>query len=557
VAGGQRSFQHARTGYALAGQHAKLRCEACHARSRLVAPDVVKTLAAQPGRNTFLGLSTRCASCHFDEHRGQLGQLANDCQRCHNEADWRPTAGFDHQRTDFPLRGKHQGVACARCHATVTADRPPGTPPFLTPRAATFLQMKPVDHATCASCHDDPHDGKLGPRCASCHTETSWRAISTDGGGDRAFHKRTAFPLTGAHAAVACRSCHGPFPGAPARFKGLAFARCADCHEDAHVGQLAGAGGRAPDCAACHDTSAFAPPRFELEQHATTRFPLDGAHRTAACRGCHPVDARLESLVPAAVRNRLHHEHRPPLQVSLAVLRPQRSARVCSGCHDDVHEGQFAEEMRAQDCRACHQTSSFTALTFDHDLQSRFPLTGAHLTTACASCHPRGIQSGTLAGFPGPPAKDSARQAELRPRDQTGTLAGQAERSLRAGAPPAVRYRPLPVACDGCHADSHQGQFTWEATPAADGAPRRRRDARDCSFCHGTASFQATLFSHDDVRFTRFPLRGQHASLSCDACHRTIELSGGVRTVRYRPLPHACAGCHADFHKGDFRGFQP
>jgi hypothetical protein len=515
--GDQRSFQHARTGYALGGAHARARCEACHAPSRLVAPDIVKMLAAQPGRVTFLGLSTRCASCHFDEHRGQLGR---DCQRCHGEADWRPTAGFDHQRTDYPLRGKHQGVACARCHPTVTAERPPDTPAFLQPRAATFAQMKPIDHATCASCHADPHDGKLGPRCASCHTETGWRAISVDGGGgDRAFHKRTAFPLTGAHAAVACRSCHGPFPGAPALFKGLAFARCADCHEDAHVGQLAGAGGRAPDCAACHDTSAFAPPRFELEQHASARFPLDGAHRTAACRGCHPVDPRLEALVPAAVRNRLHREHRPSLQVSLAVLRPQRSARACSGCHDDVHEGQFADEMRVKDCRACHQTSSFTALTFDHDLQSRFPLTGGHLRTACASCH-------------------------------TTT-------QIRAGEPPAVRYLPLPVTCGGCHADQHQGQLTFEAAPAADGAPRRRRGARDCQFCHDTASFRATQFSHDDARFTRFALRGRHAQLACDACHRTVALPDGVRTVRYRPLPRDCAGCHVDFHKGDFRGFQP
>jgi hypothetical protein len=27
--------------------------------------------------------------------------------------------------------------------------------------------------------------------------------------------------------------------------------------------------------------------------------------------------------------------------------------------------------------------------------------------------------------------------------------------------------------------------------------------------------------------------------------------------VRYRPLPRDCEGCHADFHHGGFRGFEP
>ena len=26
---------------------------------------------------------------------------------------------------------------------------------------------------------------------------------------------------------------------------------------------------------------------------------------------------------------------------------------------------------------------------------------------------------------------------------------------------------------------------------------------------------------------------------------------------RYKPLPLACEGCHADFHRGAFKGYQP
>ena len=38
------------------------------------------------------------------------------------------------------------------------------------------------------------------------------------------------------------------------------------------------------------------------------------------------------------------------------------------------------------DCTLCHTTTNWTASTFNHNTTS-FPLTGAHTTVACASCH--------------------------------------------------------------------------------------------------------------------------------------------------------------------------
>jgi hypothetical protein len=539
--GERQKFKHTLTGWALQGKHAQLRCEGCHDRTKLVAPEVVRMQAAQPGRTTYLGLSSRCDSCHFDEHRGQLSR---DCQRCHNETAWRPVPGFNHDSSAFALRGKHKAVACQKCHPTIDDEAARPASAWLKPRASSFAQMKPIDHAGCASCHDDPHDGKLGPRCASCHTEAGWKVVLPSGGMDRAFHKRTAFPLLGAHIAVPCRSCHGPFPGSPARYKGLPFARCADCHEDAHVGQLTAASGkRAPDCASCHDVNAFSPPRFELEQHAQTKFPLAGAHRVTACRSCHPIDARLDTQVPVAIRNKLKRERRP-LPISTAILRPKRSPERCAACHNDVHQGQFVDQVsedlpavsrrapagetprspRAaaaaeQDCRACHNTSSFSDLKFDHAVNSRFPLTGAHRTTPCAGCH--------------------------------------LPEQIHPGRPLTVRYKPIVTACGSCHRDQHQGQFTWDAVRLSRAPAVRRSEPLDCSACHQTDSFKATLFSHADPRFTTFALLGQHAQAACGACHREVEVAPNVRTVRYRPLPRACAGCHVDFHKGDFRGFEP
>jgi hypothetical protein len=516
--GPKARFQHERTGALLQGKHAKLACEACHDNSKVTAPDIVKLVAAQPRRATFLGLSPRCSSCHFDEHRGQLGR---ECQRCHNESSWAPSPPFDHRKADFALRGKHKTVPCGKCHPAVEddelrADPSPSSP--LKPARTTFMQMKPIEHDGCASCHDDPHEGKFGPRCASCHSEEGWKIVAAAGGAGRGFHNRTQFPLVGAHIDVACKSCHGPFPGRPAVYKGLAFARCRDCHEDAHVGQLVAARGRAlPDCAACHDTNSFATAHFELAQHEKTTFPLQGAHRTVACRGCHALDPRLASLVPRPVRQKLRQEKRPVV-VSTAIMRPKASPAACSTCHVDVHQGQFADLVAQKDCGGCHDTQSFTKVRFNHDVDSRFPLTGSHRTTNCASCHPR---------------------AQVRPRLALTT-----------------RYRPINTACASCHADQHQGQFTWEAASAA-GPAMRWPGAGDCARCHQTVTFKETLFVHNDVRFTGFPLAGQHARLLCGACHRPVEVAAGVTTIRYRPLPTACADCHVDIHKGEFRGFEP
>ena len=275
--------------------------------------------------------------------------------------------------------------------------------------------MKPIDFETCESCHNDPHKGSLGPNCAGCHTEAGWKLIKNNQ--DTAFHDNTQFPLRGGHVGVACRNCHGPFPGQPARFKGLAFAHCSDCHEDSHMGQLrAKPPAKVVACEGCHTVNAFVPARFELEQHQTTKFPLDGAHAAVACRGCHPIDPSLAARIPAAVRLRLH-AHKRPERFSFALLHPKKTPLACNGCHEDVHRGQFTEATlgrkgeslrivenaggrvegaRERDvCTTCHQTTSFADLTFNHDKDSRFPLTGKHATTPCGGCHrPQRVANG-------------------------------------------------------------------------------------------------------------------------------------------------------------------
>lgn len=87
-------FDHARTGFPLERRHAAVACLTCH--------------DARRGER----LSPECQTCHGDPHRGALSTACADCHR----ADRWLLVRFDHDRTEFPLRGKHFIVPCTKCH---------------------------------------------------------------------------------------------------------------------------------------------------------------------------------------------------------------------------------------------------------------------------------------------------------------------------------------------------------------------------------------------------------------------------------------------------------
>ena len=501
--GGERGFDHARTGVPLRGKHAAVACGKCHERRLVQEPAIQALLDKHPARRTFLGAPTACAACHFDEHRGQVG---TDCQKCHDERGFKPAPGFDHAKTPYPLLGKHARVACEKCHPrTVDQVEHVG----LQPKLPSYLRFKPVQHGSCADCHKDPHQGRFGESCARCHTEADWKTVRAAGGESRAFHDRTRYRLEGAHALVKCQACHGPFPGTPAQFRGLPFGACTDCHADAHAGQMRRARADGNHCDRCHTVATFEVSGFSLEDHQHTRYPLEGAHRAVACPACHRSDPRVADRFPAAARAELHRRGRP-VRLSLAVYAFSGDLSRCDTCHLDPHGGQFDVRAGAKGCAGCHETSSFARTRFDHARDTKFPLEGKHASTACASCHP----------------------SQKGPR-----------------GPPVVRYAGVPVTCAGCHADPHAAQFA--AGPAR---------PTDCARCHGTDDWKKrTKFVHAPP-FTDFRLTGKHAKLECRACHPEVpgvRLADGAVLRRWRGVPRACQGCHVDFHRGAFRGFEP
>jgi hypothetical protein len=429
---GRKAFDHAQTGHPLAGKHRPLSCEQCH-----------KT-------RSYLGNVADCASCHKDEHRGQFAGRA--CSSCHTEEAWKPARGFDHARTSWPLTGRHAPVACEKCHTTRRPD-PAGA-------TATYRVFRAVAGKDCASCHDDAHKGRLGTGCATCHTTAGWRGSAPKGFD----HRRTAYPLAGKHASVACEKCH--IPGRPLRLK---HDRCTDCHTDAHAGRIAkrADGGR---CEACHDVNGFRPARFGPEDHAKTAYPLAGAHLAVACDQCH------KRTVSGAAR---------------ATVSLHFASTRCADCHGDPHRGGVARFVAKGGCETCHRVESWREVTFDHG-QTKYPLVGSHARVACAPCHRRqttgappealrfvGVPQSCASCHRDPHQGQFARAGAVscerchttdglkatrfdHDRDAAYRLDGAHARlacsachrpETRNGVT-FVRYKPLPTTCRGCHGTS-------------------------------------------------------------------------------------------------------
>lgn len=520
-----KGFDHNQTGYALQGKHRVLECSQCHNPSHIL-PSEKPLIKMKDLRNTFLGLSQSCATCHEDPHKGGLGQ---NCLQCHDFNDWK-SSKIDHSKTRFPLTGLHAQVPCSKCHTAASAG---GAPRFTG-----------IPFAKCSDCHADPHHGSFAQACESCHTTAGWKKLLPKIEFD---HSKTTFPLLGKHASVDCLACHvgGNFK------KPVAFAKCGDCHQDPHGGQFADRLDKG-ECSSCHTVNGWKPSTFDVKAHASTAYPLKGNHAQVPCARCHvpagtatrykiafanctdchkdphagqfagPPHANrcedchtVEGFRPSTYTIAEHQKTRFPLRgAHMAVIcsdchnaakfgrdkvAPYRfNDRTCTGCHTDPHQGQFRLEMARLNaagspagCEACHSVNSWTDLPgFDHS-KTAFPLTGAHKRLRCEQCH--------------------------KPATADGKLS-------------AVSFKSTPTACAVCHEDIHAGQFA------------RGGQAENCDRCHNTAAWKPSLFNHETQ--TNFSLKGAHLKVKCDECHKSFRLVEGKEVLFYSPTPRECASCH-------------
>ena len=298
-------FDHDISEFKLTGGHVGIACASCH-----------KPMAK------FRDAPVACDACHVkdDVHKGELG---DKCRDCHAAETWRKTTvKFDHGKTKFALTGAHAKAECRSCHA-----------------GAAYIGLP----LTCIGCHkaDDVHKGSLGAKCQDCHVTEVWSTVTFD-------HDKTRFPLHGAHRKSACNGCHSPNP---IEDKGKLPLTCIGCHQkdDVHKGSFG------PQCQSCHNEINWK--QATNFDHDKTRFPLVGKHKPVPCADCHKSKDFKQTPM------------------------------LCQDCHKDTfHKGRLGPE-----CASCHTPKGWLLWRFDHNKQTKFPLTGRHIGLDCHSCHSKPV----------------------------------------------------------------------------------------------------------------------------------------------------------------------
>jgi hypothetical protein len=485
-----------------------------------------------------------------------------DCAVCHKADSWelmRKDMTFDHNTTSFKLTGQHQDVDCRNCHQTLK-----------------FQDAK----SECIACHTDMHSNTVGPDCAKCHSTNAWIVENT-----KMMHQLSRFPLEGSHALVDCASCHKS--SSNYRFDPLGV-ECIDCHRSDYLAttnpnhqQL----NYPTNCVECHDVRVI---EWKSNTFNHSVFPLTNSHNinctechtggnyqkiSAECSSCHISDfnsaqAPSHSAAgistdcktchtsidwkPSTFRHNttgfdLSGAHAAIVQCSSCHLGNTTSAQPdCISCHQAQYNGAkgHVAEQFPTDCRICHNNDNWLEAKFDHN-KTIFPLSGAHTTVDCASCHTTGyagtsteckschlsnfnsaqVPSHTAAGL-STDCKTCHTAVDWKPSSFKHSTTGF---DLN-GAHAAI------VQCSSCHLGNttsaqpdcitcHQAQYNAAPSHVSSNFPS------DCILCHNNNNWLDATFDHNK---TAFPLTGSHSNVDCLSCHA----SG------YQGTSMECSSCH-------------
>ena len=487
-----QNFDHIVTGFELKGTHTDINCNRCHTGS---------TPAEQ---HQFSTASSECISCHEDIHRDQWGQ---DCERCHTPDSWTlSTQQQNHDLTNFPLQGPHRTVSCEKCH-------------LANPGSGATL---PLD---CWGCHQAQYTATTNPSheilvldtdCQVCHTpqNSQWSKSSFN-------HGDTGYFLLGEHHTVSCAACHTQNVTSATR-------RCADCHTGDYETSLIPphlSDGYPTNCQSCHDSFTW----DSNFSHDQTGFLLVGAHESIACLECHP-DQTFDDI-----------------------------PETCGGCHRSDWEASVSPPHESADfdldCEDCHTTNSWLPSAWQHDSETEFLLTGAHIGPSCEQCHLSIPYSEQVSDCV------NCHQADYDESREPDHLAGgipvtcevchttidweseEIDHTLTQfpleGAHSELECTicheegyDLPIICEGCHLTDYSSTATL---PAPDHT--QYAFSKDCLECHDQEAWRPTSFNHDS-NVTGFEIEGAHLALlstNCYACHSTDQWSG---------LSSECSQCH-------------
>ncbi|MCZ7601311.1 MAG: hypothetical protein M5R37_00455 [Melioribacteraceae bacterium] len=608
--------------YPLIGAHAAIAsdCNQCHSTGYNNTPN-------------------QCIGCHESDYNSTTNpshitlNFSTNCEECHSQNAWTP-ATFDHDAQFFPIySGEHNGEwsACSDCHIDAN-------------NYAVF---------SCTNCHehnktdmDDEHIGINGyiyesSACLSCHPT---------GSGEGGFnHNTTNFPLTGSHITVDCQACH------ISGYQGTSIL-CEDCHQDDYLNAPDHTSlGYPMDCERCHSTTAWEVSTFN---HSNTNFPLTGAHVTQICSDCHSAGFEGTSTLcfychtdefnsamnpnhqnlglsnqcdechttdpgwsPAQFPN--HNDYFVLLGAHLTVpscadchtIDYNTTPNQCIGCHESDYDSTTDPAHRSAgfttDCEVCHNETSWTPATFDHDAQffpiysgehngewnacsdchtnqnnySEFVCTNCHehnktdmdnehtgvegyvfLSQECFACHPNGTAEGAFnhanSNFPLTGAHTNLLCEDCHQNGYLGTSSlcfDCHNNNYNSSQNPSHSILVLSQTCEECHSTDVWIPSTFNHSTTGFELIGGHQ-IPDCSSCHTTdvSTTQNICFACHENDYSIAP---DHSSLgyptACEQCHvttswqeTTFDHNGTNFPLTGAHIGESCASCHSDGFSG-------
>lgn len=506
------NFNHNKAGYELEGKHEVVDCRKCHVSEFIQNTEISKR------KNTFLGLEQECLTCHDDFHQKTL---ETDCRSCHDMEGFKPASLFEHDDTDYKLKGKHIDIDCVECHKKTKKN------------GLEFQEFSGVAFNDCKSCHTDPHNRQIPGECKQCHTETSFSFFKGQG---RFNHNTTEFKLKGKHRKTDCFTCHKEESNPKLVFQdniNIDENNCVECHEDKHEGKFGN------DCAKCHNEKSFiSMNNMDFFDHTLTDYTLEGKHLEVDCKKCHT--GRYSEEIDFS---------------------------SCNNCHDDYHESEFIKNGISPDCVECHSLEEgfeYSLFTIEQHEETEFPLDGAHIATPCFACHisedderwtfknlgstcvdcHQDIHEGYISERFYP--ENECTSCHINESwsnitfDHTNTNWSLEGKHLEVDCKEChfieeenkknkyqQKFINLDSNCIACHENIHNDTF------AIDGIT-------DCKRCHVTSSWFPENFNHDA---TNFPLIGKHTEIACTECH-TSSIVNGQEVILYKLNKFECIDCH-------------
>jgi hypothetical protein len=415
-------------------------CMACH---KDIGADV-RNKAGYHGRLT----EAVCRSCHT-EHKGRDARIV--------ELDKKK---FDHNKTDYVLKGKHEKTDCEKCH----------------------IEGKRYREAAsdCNTCHkkDDEHKGKLGPKCGDCHTENNWKEARFD-------HDTTKFPLKGKHVDVKCADCHknNNYKETPKT--------CYACHKGidekkGHKGQYG------EKCETCHGDKAWKPSMFNHD--VDTKYALRGKHQKTACKDCHTGNLYKEKTSQECYAcHKKDDKHKESLGKNCASCHTEKNWKDIPKFDHDKSDFPLLGKHAKVECKECHKSPMYKEAAKDcYSCHTKDDKHQKNLGAQCGDCHNERDWKTTEGLFKHERTKFPLKNAHAKP-----------ELKCTGCHKDLASFRNTPLDCLSCHKkdDKHEGQL-----------------GAKCETCHNDKVWKDTRFDHG---LSRFPLTGGHLIVKCKACHET------------------------------------